>query len=434
LRLLSSAFTVRPVTLASENEKDDEVRKGTDEIINILRDIVPRLRKVLIEQDRVLSAVTTIIASVVTPAFKSKSFPIHLPASLLELIHEITRVPNAQRAWKKDIGDAFSDNKLFNTPANVAGRYWMPLLRQWILSEKERMPELFAKLSPPTTAGVLFGVGAASARSEADKKTQLTLRRIATLVFAADIDHFVINMTELEEKVVELLSATTVTSPSSAIRAEIFLLLRVLIIRTSPVHLASFWPLINAELQSVLSSLFPDGGEGDRNTDLSVIEACKLLDLLLVVAPEEFQLHEWLFITDNIEAVYRPSSDLDYSPSALADQVSNELGLLQHSTSGRRNSEGERDMSAVVNLTRGTADGEGKRQLLLRERDATLLGKDDVVKKVIRPFLSYLSIWAFENTYAMESVDMGMCEELVLGDLFDEPVVMVGVDNVVERM
>jgi hypothetical protein len=93
----------------------------------------------------------------------------------------------------------------------------------------------------------MFGVGAASARMEADRKTQLNLRRIGTLVLAAAEDAFVVNIAGVQEKVVELLTATAASSPSSATRAEVYMVLRALLLRVSPVHLAPLWPVINAD-------------------------------------------------------------------------------------------------------------------------------------------------------------------------------------------
>jgi hypothetical protein len=258
------------------------------------------------------------------------------------------------------------------------------------------MTELLGKITPPTTAGVLFGVGATSARQEADKKTQLNLRRISFLIFAAEADTFVINLSELEEKLVELLSATAVTSPSSATRGDVYLVLRALVLRTSPVHLSSFWPLINAELQSALSALFPDEGN-DIYTDFSILQACKLLDTLLVIAPDEFQLHEWLFVTDTIEAVYRPN---EWNPTALVDQVA-----IEHPSSSSH--------SAVV--------GDKRRPWLFGDyiRELERSG-GDIRAELLRPFFNNLSIFAYEATYGMKPPDTGACEDVVLRDIFFE--------------
>ena len=42
-----------------------------------------------------------------------------------------------------------------------------------------------------------------------------------------------------------------------------------------------------------------------------------------MVAPDDFQLHEWLFVTDTVDAVYRTAA---YRPVALVDELSEELG------------------------------------------------------------------------------------------------------------
>jgi hypothetical protein len=258
------------------------------------------------------------------------------------------------------------------------------------------MTELLGRITPPTTAGVLFGVGATSARQEADKKTQLNLKRIAFLIFAAETDTFIVNLPELEDKLVELLSATAVTSPSSATRGDIYLVFRALALRTSPVHISSLWPLINTELQSALSSLFPDE-ENDIYTDSSILQACKLLDTLLVIAPDEFQLHEWLFVTDTIEAVYRPN---DWNPTALVDQVASELpSSSSHGT-------------MVENRRRPWLTGDHVREL---EK-----GGGDIRSELLRPFFSNLSIFVYEATYGMKPPDTGACEDAVLRDLFSE--------------
>ena len=47
----------------------------SEDVVGILASIAPNLPKILVEQDRVLSAANTISASVIGPTFKGKSFP-----------------------------------------------------------------------------------------------------------------------------------------------------------------------------------------------------------------------------------------------------------------------------------------------------------------------------------------------------------------------
>lgn len=307
------------------------------------------------------------------------------------------------------MGDAFNDSRFFANAVTLLDSDWLPLLKQWTLTDKERMPELLSRLVAPTTAGIVFGVGATSARLEADRKTQLNLRRAATLIMATADDNFVVDLPMIQEKIVDLLSATTTSSPSSTTRADIYLLLRALALKTSAVHLATLWPIINAELQAAISSVVaPDHSlPSDTFNNHSVLQACKLLDTLLCIAPDDFQVHEWLFITDTIDAVYRPAN---FHSVALIDELSEELGLTAHSTT-------------PADSTLAQASNSSTRKPLLGpgiSDDGVWDRKDELVAKVLRPFFSQLSIFAFESTYSMSVPDWEACRQGLLKDLFDE--------------
>ncbi|KAH6709570.1 Dopey, N-terminal-domain-containing protein [Leptodontidium sp. MPI-SDFR-AT-0119] len=412
LRLLAAIFTTRPMGFADGTpEGDDRGPTRPDDIVGILASIAPNLPKILVEPDRILAAANTVSASVIGPTFKSKSFPENISKSTLVLLYQLARLPNTQKTWRKDISDVFNDAKFFANSVPLIESDWLPLLKQWTLSDKERMPELLSRLLPPSTAGIVFGVGATSARLEADRKTQLNLRRIATLVLATMDDNFVGDLPVMQEKIVELLAASTTSSPSSTTRADIYLLLRALALKTSAVHLATLWPIVNAELHAAISSVVaPDHSAASETfNNYSILQACKLLDTLLCIAPDDFQLHEWLFITDTIDAVYRPSQ---FHPVALIDELSEELGSTALSSAMHTE-------SAAVQAANGTS----RRTLLGAggiSDEGTWERKDELVGKVLRPFFSQLSIFAFESTYSMSVPDWEACRMGLLKDLFDE--------------
>ncbi|KAG5753128.1 hypothetical protein H9Q70_004249 [Fusarium xylarioides] len=423
IRLLAALFTTRPMaftdstTLGSGIPKSDSgnslngASEGPDDIISILASIVPKLTKILVEPDRVLSAAATISTNVIGPTLRAKGFPDIVSKNTMYLLHELSRVHNNQKNWKKDVGDAFNDPKFFGMDLDLAKEDWLPLLRQWTLTDKEKMPEIVGRISAPSTAGIVFGVGATSARLEADRKTQLNLRRIATLILAGSEDAFVSDLSEIFSKLAELLGASSTSSPSSTTRADIYMVFRALALRTSAIHLGMLWPVVNAEIHAALSSVAaPDNSTAsDTYTNASVLQACKLLDLLICVAPDDFQLHEWLFITDTIDAVYRPST---YQPVALVDELSDELGASV-------NSSGFQSSSVVNPVARGSS----RRPLLGPggiNDDVSLDRKDELVAKVLRPFFGQLSIFAFESTYAMGRVDRDTCISSLLKDIFDE--------------
>ncbi|GKT55231.1 cellular morphogenesis regulator [Colletotrichum tofieldiae] len=428
LRLLTAIFTTKPMTYADapsyeKSEKNrDGIRRTTtislatvldraEDVVAILASVVPNLPKILVETDRVLSAAGTISTNVISPAFRAKAFPDTVSKNTLVLLQELSRLPNNQKTWKKDVGDAFNDARFFSSSIDLVRSDWLPLLRQWTVSDKERMPELLSRMTPPTTAGIVFGVGATSARLEADRKTQLNLRRTATLVLASSEDAFVAELPTILDKVVELLGATATSSPSSTMRAEIYMLVRALVLKTSAIHLAMMWPVINAELHAAISSVVAadHSTASDTYNNISILQACKLLDLLICVAPDDFQLHEWLFVTDTIEAVYRSTN---YQPVALVDELAEELGTMGVSSS-----------LGSISASHLATSSSHRRPLLGPggiNDEVSIDRKDELVGKILRPFFGQLSIFAFESTYAMAPLDREFCIQGLLKDLFDE--------------
>ncbi|KAI6093608.1 putative regulator of reproduction dopa [Hypoxylon rubiginosum] len=429
LRLLTAIFTTRPASFAdgasasqSEKSKAGEIRfvspaDRADDVVGILSNIVPNLPKILVEQDRVLTAAGAISTNVIGPSIRSKAFPDTISKSTLTLLQELTRLPSNQKTWKKDIGDAFNDSRFFSSSVALVQSDWLPLLKLWTITDKDRMTEILSRITPPTTAGIVFGVGATSARLEADRRTQLNLRRVAALVLACGTDTFVTDLPAILEHIIELLAATSTSSPSSTTRADIYMLVRALVLRTSAIHLAALWPTVNAELHAAISSIAaPDNStSSDTFSNQSVLQACKLLDLLIAAAPDDFQLHEWLFVTDTIDAIYRSPT---YQPVALVDELSEELGNTT-STGSALQTESAATMAAAQ------GDGAPQRRPLLGQPggisdELAVDRKDELVAKILRPFFGQLSIYAFESTYAMNSLDGEACVAGLLRDLFDE--------------
>ncbi|KAI9808458.1 MAG: hypothetical protein M1827_007241 [Pycnora praestabilis] len=422
LRLLTGTFTTRPMAFSQDTVHQGSLEKASgerenlvnnselqheirpDDVVTILASIVPVLPKILVEPDRVMQAAAAISINVLGPTFRSKTFPQNVTKTTLDLLYQIARITSAAKFWRKDVAEAFNDSKFFSSPVNLVEMKWLPVLRQWTLIDKDRMPDILSRLSAPTTAGIMFGVGASSARLEADRKTQLNLRRTAVLILAAADDNAVAILPVLEEKLVELLTATAASSPSSITRAEVYMVISALILKTSALHLAPLWAVINSELRNAISSVLPDY-RSDTYNSYSLLQACRLLDILLTIAPDDFQLHEWLFITDTIDAVDRPS---DWSASALIDEVSEELG----SSMG--------PPSPHFNPTDTTKSTGGRRRPLLGLTNTKGVHRDDILGKVLKPFFSQLSIYAFESTYSLSKPDWQACMDGLLADLFDE--------------
>ncbi|KAF2122140.1 Dopey, N-terminal-domain-containing protein [Lophiotrema nucula] len=411
-RILTAVFTTRSMGYLQEpgqaaaTEKTSSSTNGSVgqkravDVVSILTSIVPHLPIILVENDRVATVVTNISTSVVGPTFRAKVFPDNVTKPILDLLYQLCRVAQTNKFWKKEVFDAFNDPRFFSTPLALLKSSWLPILAQWTQSDKDRLPELLSRLSAPTTAGIMFGVGAASARQEADRKTQLTLRRITLLLLAAPEDSFTPNLPQIMEKLVELQTATPASSPSSATRADMLILLRSIILRSSSIHLAPLWPVINGELTSALSSLLPEAENKESYDNKGIVQACKLLDQLVVLEPDDFQLMEWLFITDTIDAVYKPS---DAYPTSLTDEISEVLSQTSQTPTSR-------PLPSHPSNLQSKSEEEPKRTLFLdpliealeKEEGASIwdMARRELVERVVRPFLGQLAMVNFEATYA----------------------------------
>ncbi|MCJ1309012.1 hypothetical protein MMC25_002667 [Agyrium rufum] len=418
VRLLTATLTIRPMGFSYDThviEKastSTEVKRpstelaailGPDELAPVLALIMPDLHKALYDSDRIGTVAAMICTQVIGPTFRSKAFPENLAPHTVDMIAALGKISEALKSWKKEIASIFDDPRFFSIPIVLVEHGWVTILRQWMLTEKDRIVELISRVPAPTSAGLMFGVGASSARLEADRKAQLNLRRIATLILVAPSDAFVAHMNTIQAKTIELLNATSTSSPSCTIRAEIYMLIRVIVLKFSPVHLSSIWPILNSELQDALSSAFPStSNESQEPLNItSLLQACKLLDVLLTLDLDEFQLQEWLFITDTTDAVY-PS---DHPSIALVDELKDHL----ESTS--------RDGARTVDLSTTQT---GKRRPLLNHNLTADLTDTQIKEAVLRPFFNQIGIHAFESNYRMEAVDADACISDLVADLFDD--------------
>ena len=389
----------------------------------VLASIVPKLQLVLMDNERISTAAGSISANVIAPTIRAKAFPTNVNSTFLALLFHLTKLPQASKYWRRDVSDALNDARFFCTPSSLVCESWFPILAQLVVQDKDRLPELLTRLAAPTTAGVVFGVGATSARMEADRKTQLNLRRVALLLLSCPNDAFVVTVGAIEEKIVELFSATPVSAPSSSVWTDVFVLLRALVLKVSAVHLAALWPVVTTELQKAITSVLPyDTAQEEKYSNMAVLQACKLLDTLILTEPDDFQLYEWLFITDTIDSVYRPAN---WAPTALVDEVAEALGTSAGAPSTARPhqiSVGPSSSDHTSNLRApvfdALLDSLGDEAEESHQRDLTNMSKQELATRILQPFFGQLSLLSFEATYAYNEPDIGRVTASLLRDIF----------------
>lgn len=402
-RLFTAIFTIKPsgfdgsgpVTEPKLQASHPKASKPEDDnMLTLLVDILPVLNPLMGQSDRLNTVYTGIATNIITPSVHARLFPSNMTVEHLEVLRLMSTSLGASKTWRKDLVDSFYNPRFFQSSLELVKRGWLPLVRQLQISEKMIVAESLARIAPPAAAGIMFGVGATAARNEADKRTQLDLRRITTLILASDTDSSLSQLPQLLQKIEELFGATLESSPSLAIRGDVYVLIRALLLKTTHSNLYPLWPILDRELQDFCKDIL--AGSESKYTSTAKLQGIKLLDLLLLLRPDEFQLHEWLFVTDTMDAVY-PS--VITQPTSFADEIAPMLNA------GGTHFEPPTHTTTTL------------RRPWLYGSDLT---KTEDMDSLLAGFFGQLSIRAFEDLYSLLPLDEEACKEDLLADVFSE--------------
>lgn len=279
-----SAIVVSPVTrrrnTASKSERATEVL--ICQITKYLTKLVPNLRQNLPDPDRVANLLTNVVYYVVAPNLKNRFLPVYsrLNDLTMDLLEEISKITSTYKSWRKEIWEAFVDTKFFSMNIETSNQ-WRAVLRVVMANERDRVDDIIARLNASNNAGIFT-----SKESEATNKSIL-LRKLSYLLFCGDKDQFLPQLPSIQEKIVDSLK-----QPYNILHAEVYMCLRIIFLKISTKHLSNIWPIVITELVR----LFQNFTERTSSTAAPVenvavlTSACKFLDLLFVMAPEEFQM------------------------------------------------------------------------------------------------------------------------------------------------
>ncbi|CAG8716530.1 18746_t:CDS:10, partial [Acaulospora morrowiae] len=234
--------------------------------------VIPDIRRLLVDQDRIIAIVTNLMYYIVAPALKNRPNS-RANSVILNLLHEISKIPFVYRVWRKEAWDVFTDNRFFNMSPSGAKK-WYDIMQTIMTSEKERFGEVLTRITT-TTANALF-----VNKEQESLNRALNLRRLSFIIFCGKLDQYLKQLPSVAEKLVELFKLGFTES----VHAEIYLCLRVLMCRVSNQHLTNFWPGILTELLCLYGSIPQKENNknlaGQSEVANSFLSACKFLDLL----------------------------------------------------------------------------------------------------------------------------------------------------------
>ncbi|KAH3682767.1 hypothetical protein WICPIJ_006226 [Wickerhamomyces pijperi] len=377
------------------SESSAEIRKNgeytNEEMYNHVSFISSEIKSIIPESDKQHSLISSILTHLISPIFKSgKNFPALTKPYQLDLLSSLVQQYPTSRSVRLLTNDAFSDPLFFSAQINDL-TYWNSIIVNQVSNTtaltatasdpNEKINDLLTKLTQSSGANIFNW----NENEQLFKAAQL--KRVSYLMAVDTKDRYIAILKDLFKKLDSL-------SSLDSILADIFLAIRVVLLKVSPIHLYGFWTFIYTVLQEYFVKVLNSVKVEDVNLR-TLLHACKLLDVILVLKFEDFQ--EWIFIIDTIDAIYRKNDTI----FSLIDEISANTKLFS--------------LDAVTE----------EKSLLSRIdknlRKPGLLGVTSIGNiNQLHQFFNGLSYYNYENTYNGGEVAYDACEEDLFQDLFEK--------------
>ncbi|XP_062861985.1 protein dopey-2 isoform X1 [Trichomycterus rosablanca] len=256
-----------------------------------------------------------------------------------QLLNSLSGYAYTKRAWKKEVLELFMDPLFFTMETScVCQKYKVQLMKAlvwplatyrcgaWTLKkEEERNIQAFENnwrsivdhllTHEKTMFKDLMSMQSSSLKlfNSAEQKAML-LKRQAFAMFSGETDQYHLYLPLIQERLTENLRM----GQTPAVSAQMFLMFRVLLLRISPQHMTSLWPIMVTELIRIFARLekklivdkeVSKNKRQEKNGLVSFpqaeldmyLSACKFLDTAVSFPPEQmplFQMYRWAFVPE----------------------------------------------------------------------------------------------------------------------------------------
>ncbi|NXQ64829.1 DOP2 protein, partial [Anthoscopus minutus] len=224
-----------------------------------------------------------------------------------QLLSSLSGYAYTKRTWKKEVLELYMDPSFFQMDTSCT--HWRSIIDHLLTHEKTMFKDLMTMQS-----------SALKLYPSSEQKAML-LKRQAFAVFSGEIDQYHLYLPLIQERLTENLRG----GQTSLVAAQMFLFFRVLLLRISPQHLTSLWPIMVTELIQAFLQLEEDlteeeepaksnskiskakgsgdgsGAEIQPNELCLYLAACKFLDTALSFPPDRmqlFQMYKWAFVPE----------------------------------------------------------------------------------------------------------------------------------------
>lgn len=394
-----------------------------EDVCIALKEVIPYLKPLINDNDKLLATLNSIINGISTFILKNGSLvSANLPDHIVDLLVVLSEDETCEsmKAWKSLCQEILNDDiGFFSIDVSKMGK-WNIVMKNWILSAEQRLGDMISNR-------LIFSSGANNSSTllfnwndevEILNGNIPLIKKIIYLLLINEKDEFIGIIGDLLRKLDDLFKAfRQMTKQHCQLESWILILLRTIFFKFSESHLTEAWSLVDKELFYMFNEAYlkvveeaeEDNDEMKDKTDktergvkdeedqkvfdMLFLQGCKLLDVLVVLGQEEFQLSEWIFISDNMDGIFNSSVEGE------------DVGIVEKM--GKRHTKYKVGKNGGVSEDAGGASHKKKVPILTGIRSI-----ENVME--LKRFFNMLKVRKYENEYAMKTVD----EESIFADVF----------------
>lgn len=193
------------------------------------------------------------------------------------VLSEAVQYKHTLRSWRGAWSQLLHE-EFFKTDVEALAQ-WRFVVARIVAEEPSVLNELIGRVSS-SAPSLLFS----SHKSDVLLRAR-QLKRLSFLIHSGRLDQYSRHLPTILEKFVEALKL----EDASALHVQVLFCIRVLVARVSAEHLTPIWPIVLMEIIRI----FDESEEHEL-----LLEACKFVDLAIVLLPSQFQLYQWMFVVD----------------------------------------------------------------------------------------------------------------------------------------
>ncbi|KAJ5066058.1 dopey-related [Anaeramoeba ignava] len=220
---------------------------------------------------------------------------------ILKILSHLSKYPEMLNVWKKNIWEIFMSEGFFPIKSQTI-TYWKEIVISLIKGDESLIDEL---LQNQVNTGVLSFVGNLVRKDRENEEVLLKikiLQRLAFIVLSSSFNQLSFKIEQIKQFLIDCLK---LKSSSNLIKL-IFLILQILIYKMDYLKISTMWQIILPEMMKIFS-------QNIVNQEI-VFSGLKLLDFVLLLIPEHFQIFDWIFFFEKESQKHLFNQEIEFIP------------------------------------------------------------------------------------------------------------------------